>query len=140
MLDHKVKKMIHKLEKILKKDSRYKKNHDDVFKKQIKKIYTENKLPTNGQNTLTIYPSNIKQQFKDGLDVNLPILPILSKSQSTSTKLNTIPLSQTSKSNKIINMGNLAKMNQPVDIVDINTIKQVTKLLQEANDVIKNLL
>jgi len=172
MIDHKVKKLIHKLEKILKKDSRYEENGDYKFKKQIKKIYTQNKKDIQSQ-VIPFMPQY--NMMTDGLNINL--MPkqstnIMSHganiiSHGANMMLhdaNMMPKQSTNimshganiishganmmskQSTNIMSHGdgsglkNLSQLNTTSDIVDINTIREVNQLLQDANNTINRMI
>lgn len=124
MIDRKVKKLIHKLEKILKKDPRYEENGDDIFKKQIKKIYTENKKDNIQSIPIVPQYNNI---MLDGLNINL-----MPKSVKQNTGKSIHPTGES--------LQNLSHLNTMTDMVDINTIREVNRMLQEANNKINSLL
>jgi hypothetical protein len=161
MIDRKVKKLIHKLEKILKKDPRYEENGDDIFKKQIKKIYTQNKKDIQSQ-VIPFMPQY--NMMTDGLNVNL--MPkqstnIMSRGANIMSHKSADAMSRganimSHKSADIISsqnaktisdqctdgsgLKNLSHLNITGDMVDINTIREVNRLLQDANDTINRMI
>ena len=112
MIDEDIKKIIHKIEKVLKKDPRFKLNGDYKYKKQIKKIYTQNSFIGKSNMTSLIQPINM-------------IIP------QQKTKVITQYIDKCSSYSQNNKLGNLANLNKLSDTFDLDSLRKINELLQK---------
>ncbi len=98
MIDEKIKNIINKLEKILKKDIRYKTNGDDNYRNHIKKIYEESQYAKKPIDLTNLVNFNNKYNKKN-IDIDIEYIEDMKYLNS----LNNMLIQINNTLNKLIN-------------------------------------